>query len=377
MLVQPGCRLVGQSVETAGLRHLPGLFLIEVDRAGTIIAPVSPEEVILAHDRLVFTGIVSTIVDLERVPGFVPAADTAYEFSPERQRGRRLCEAVISPSSPLVGKTIRSANFRALYDSAVVAVHRNGARLTRKLGDVVLHSGDTLLLQVGPRFSEIHRNNPDFYLVSDVEGSRPLRHDRAGMAIALFAGMILIVTLNWATAEVAAFLVAGLMIATRCISIADARQSVELQVLVAIAGAFGIGSALTESKAAQVIVAKLVGAAHDLGPDYGPLVALATLYLVTMLVNELITNNAAAVLIFPFCLETAVRLGVSERPFVMALTLAASAAFASPVGYQTHMMVYGPGGYRFADFMRVGLPLNLILWIVALILVPFFWPFHP
>jgi di/tricarboxylate transporter len=189
--------------------------------------------------------------------------------------------------------------------------------------------------------------------------------------------MILIVTLNWATAEVAAFLVAGLMIATRCISIADARQSVELQVLVAIAGAFGIGSALTESKAAEAIVAKLVGVAHGLGPDYGPLVALATLYLVTMLVNELITNNAAAVLIFPFCLETAVRLQVSERPFVMALTLAASAAFASPVGYQTHMMVYGPGGYRFADFMRVGIPLNLILWIVALILVPFFWPFHP
>jgi di/tricarboxylate transporter len=145
MLVQPGCRLVGKTVVAAGLRHLPGLFLIEIDRDGQIIAPVEPDEVIRANDRLIFTGVVGTIVDLERIPGLVPAVDSRYEVSPARQRGRQLCEAVVSETSPLVGRTVREADFRALYDTAVVAVHRNGARVTNKIGDIELRAGDTLL----------------------------------------------------------------------------------------------------------------------------------------------------------------------------------------------------------------------------------------
>src|SRR6516164_516068 len=182
MLVQPGCRLVGKKVGDAGLRHLPGLFLIEIDRDGQAIGPAGPDEVIMANDRLVFTGIVSTIVDLEKIPGLVPAVDARYEVSPVHQRGRQLCETVISPSSPLVGQTVREADFRALYDAAVVAVHRNGTRVSNKVGDIELHAGDTLLLQVGRDFSRAFRNNPDFYLVSDVEDSRPIRYDRAWLA---------------------------------------------------------------------------------------------------------------------------------------------------------------------------------------------------
>ena len=179
MLVQPGCRLAGKTVAAAGLRHLPGLFLIEIDRDGRVIGPVGPDEPIQANDRLVFTGLVGTIVNLEKIPGLVPAADARYEVSPELQRGRQLCEAVISPSSPLVGQVVRDADFRELYDAAIVAVHRDGARVTNKVGDIRLRAGDTLLLQVGPNFSRAFRNKPDFYLVSDVEDSGPFRHDRA------------------------------------------------------------------------------------------------------------------------------------------------------------------------------------------------------
>lgn len=179
MLVQPGCRLVSKRVGEAGLRQLPGLFLIEIDRDGAVIGPVGPDEVIQANDRLVFTGIVNTIVDLEKIPGLVPAADAHYEVSSAKQWGRQLCEAVISPSSPLVGQAVRNADFRSLYDAAIVAVHRNGARLTNKVGDNRLHAGDTLLLQVGSNFSRAFRNNPDFYLVSDVEDSRPVRFNRS------------------------------------------------------------------------------------------------------------------------------------------------------------------------------------------------------
>jgi di/tricarboxylate transporter len=372
MLVQPGCRLVGKTIADAGLRHLPGLFLIEIDREGEAIGPVGPDEVIQANDRLVFTGVIGTIVDLEKIAGLVPAADARYEVSPVEQRGRQLCEAVISPSSPLVGKAVRDADFRALYDAAIVAVHRNGSRVTNKIGDIRLYSGDTLLMQVGGDFSRAFRNNPDFYLVSDVEDSRPIRYDRAWYAAIIFLVMITAFVSGKANIMLAAFLAAGAMVAARCISAADARRSVDWPVLIAIAASFGVGKALEQSGVAKLFAGFLVEATQA----WGPTATLAAIYFGTMVLNELISNNAAAALAFPFCLESAKLMGVSERPFIMAVTLAASYAFASPIGYQTHMMVFGPGGYRFTDFMRVGIPLNLLMWIIAIVLIPWIWPFH-
>jgi len=372
MLVQPGCRLVAKRVGEAGLRQLPGLFLIEIDRNGAVIGPVGPDEVIQANDRLVFTGIVNTIVDLEKIPGLVPAADAHYEVSPAKQWGRQLCEAVISPSSPLVGQAVRNADFRSLYDAAIVAVHRNGARLTNKVGDNRLHAGDTLLLQVGANFTRAFRNNPDFYLVSDVEDSRPVRFNRARTATVIFIAMITVFVSGKFDIMLAAFLAAGAMIAARCVSATDARKSVDLPVLIAIAASFGVGRALEQSGVARLFAGLLVEATRA----WGPTATMAAIYLGTMVLNELISNNAAAALSFPFCLESARLLNVSERPFIMAVTLAASYAFASPIGYQTHMMVFGPGGYRFTDFMRVGIPLNLLTWVAAILLIPRIWPFH-
>ena len=267
MLVQPGCRLVGKRISEAGLRHLPGLFLIEIDREGQVIGPVAPEEVIQANDRMVFTGVVSTIVDLEKIPGLVPAADTRYEVSPTKQWARQLCETVISPSSPLVGQVVRDADFRGLYDAAIVAVHRNGARLTNKVGDIELHVGDTLLMQVGPNFSRSYRNNPDFYLVSDVEDSRPIRFDRAWIAAMIFVAMITAFVSGIINIMLAAFLAAGAMVATRCISAADARKSVDLPVLIAIAASFGVGKALEQSGVAKLFAETARGGNPLVGPN--------------------------------------------------------------------------------------------------------------
>ncbi|MGC8639325.1 MAG: SLC13 family permease, partial [Isosphaeraceae bacterium] len=342
MLVQPGCRLVGKTIGRAGLRHLPGLFLIEIDRDGSVLGPVSPEEVIHANDRLVFAGVVGTIIDLEKIPGLVPAADARYEVSPAKQRGRRLHEAVISPSSPLVNQSVRNADFRALYDAAVVAVHRNGARLTNKVGDIELHAGDTLLLQAGHDFSRAYRNNPDFYLVSDVEDARHVRHDRAWIATIIFLAMIAAFVSGKVDIMLAAFVAAGTMIAGHCISASDARRAIDWPVLLAIGASFGMGKALEASGVARLFAEQLV----VLTRPWGPTATLTAIYFGTMVLNELISNNAAAVLAFPFCVESARLLGVDERPFIMAVTIAASYAFASPIGYQTHMMVFGPGGYR-------------------------------
>jgi di/tricarboxylate transporter len=360
-------------VEVAGLRSLPGLYLIEIARRDKFIAPVNPDELIREGDRMTFTGVVDSIRDLERIPGLVAAADESYVADPARRRGRRLCEADISPRSPLVGQTIRSADFRALYNAAVVAVHRGGTRLQGRIGDIKIHAGDTLLLQTGAHFARAHRNDQDFILISAVAESEPVRHDRAPLALVLLGVLIVLLVggEKWVNPTIAAFLVAGAMVATRCISTARARDSVDWQTLLSIAASFGIGTALDNSGAAKAIATVVVNATGQ----WGPIAVLAAIYFLTVLFTELITNNAAAALMFPFGIAVAHQLGVSPRPFAVAIMFSASLAFATPIGYQTNLMVYAPGGYKFSDFTRIGLPLNILLWIVCVLLIPLLWPF--
>lgn len=369
--VTKGCSLIGRSVEDAGLRRLRGLFLIEIERGDQIISPVSPDQLLQEGDLLTFTGEVSTIVDLERIQGLVPVGDEGDASEVFTRRGRMLCEAVVSSTSPVLGKTIRDSGFRALYNAAVVAVHRGGERLRGRVGDIVLRAGDTLLLQAGPHFLDAHRYSPDFFLASGIEDSREVRHEKAWISLALLGLLVAMMASGYVPIVLAAFLVAGLMVVTGCISIADARQSIEWQTLIAIASSFGIGKALENSGVVHDSIHALVG---QFG-GFGPVFMLAILYLATGITTELITNNAAAVLLFPFSLQLAHELDVSPRPFIIAVMFAASASFSTPIGYQTNLMVFGPGGYRFTDYFRVGIPLNVILWLFATVAIPFIWPF--
>jgi di/tricarboxylate transporter len=371
MEVGPGCRLAGLHVEEAGLRHLHGLYLAEIIRDGELIAPVQPDHLILAGDVLSFSGVVGSIVELERIPGLVPVADPDYEHELSLKRERILSEAVVSPSSPLIGQSIVSSNFRAHYNAAVVAVHRDGARVAGRLGEIVLRPGDTLLLQTGPHFAEANRNNRDFFLVAGVSDSRPPRFDRALLSLLLLGLLVVLLMSRLVPTVLAAFLVAGLMIAGRCIPVAEARASIELQTLLTIAGAIALGQALVSSGAVQVVADAAVAA---LGP-WGPTAVLAGIAVLTMLFTEVVTNSAAAALMFPLAVATAADLGADPRSFVMVVALIASASFLTPVGYQTNLMVYGPGGYRFGDFARVGLPLSLLLLVLVTTLAPMIWPF--
>ncbi len=376
MRIEPGCRLIDKQVEEAGLRRLAGLFLIEISRGNRIISPVRPDEILRANDILTFTGVVSHIVDLERIPGLVPVGDQEYVTESSKRRQQRLCEAVISGTSPLIYHNIREANFRALYNAAVVAVHRGGSRLKKRIGDIVLQPGDTLLLQTGPHFAQAHRNNPDFFLVSNVEGARPVRHDKAPISILLLVALIVLMTMSTNAIipipiAMVAFLIAGLMIVTRCLSATQARQSIDMQLLITIAAAFGMAHAVHNSGVAQTISGLVT--IFDSGTVWGKYAALATVYLVTILLTEMTTNNAAAVLIFPVAMAVADGLDVNFKPFAMAVAFAASASFVTPIGYQTNMMVYGPGGYQFTDFIRVGLPLSIILFLLAVFLIPMVW----
>jgi len=371
MLVKPGSPLVGQTIERAGLRQLPGMFLIELDRDGTLIPAVEPTEELRAGDRLVFAGVVESVLDLQKIRGLEPATDQVFKLNSPR-RERCLIEAAVSNSCPQVGQTIREGRFRSNYNAVVIAVARDGERVKKKIGDIVLRAGDTLLLEAHPSFVGQHRNSRDFLLVSPLEGSTPPRHERAPIALAILAAMVLIVAVEWMSMLKAAMLAAGLMILSRSVSSREARRSVDWSVLIVIAASIALGQALEATGAAASIAGALISAASG-----HPWVTLAVIYGVTMLFTELITNNAAAVLVFPIAVATSHKLGVDVMPFAIAIMMAASASFSTPIGYQTNLMVYGPGGYRFGDYFRVGIPLNLLMWLITVSIIPWIWPFHP
>lgn len=368
MVVETGSSLVGRTIETAGLRHLDGLFLMEIDRGGHVIAAVSPTERLEAGDRLVFVGVIDSVVELQKVRGLRPATDQVFKLNDPRSE-RQLVEAVVSSTCPLVGGTIRDGQFRSTYGAVVIAVARDGERLRTKIGDITLEPGDTLLLEAGPAFLQRQRTSRHFYLVSEVADASPPRHDKAWIACTVLGGMVLAVAMNLLPMVTAAMAAAGLMVATRCLSSTEARRSIEWESLLLIAASFGLASAMQRTGLANWIAEWAIATAGN-----NPLLVLAAVYVVTMLTTELMSNNAAAVLSFPIAWQTAEQLGVHPMPFVMAITVAASCGFGTPIGYQTNLMIYGPGGYKFTDYVRYGGPLNLIVMAVTIALAPLIWP---
>jgi di/tricarboxylate transporter len=369
MLVETDGPLQGKTIEAAGLRNLPGLYLMEIDRDGEILPAVAPTERLRGGDRLVFVGVVESVVDLQKLRGLVPATNQVFKLDAPRA-ARLLVETVVSNTCQMIGKSIREGGFRTIYGAAVIAVARNGERLRMKIGDIVLRPGDTLLLEAPPGFIEQQRNSRDFFLVSPIEDSGPPRHDKAPVAIAIAVAMVASVTVGLLSMLKAAMLAAVLMMLSRCCSIRSARRSIEWEVLIVIAAAIGVGQALQHTGAASVIASNLIQFAAG-----NPWVALAIVYALTSMFTEVITNNAAAVLVFPIALATSQNLDVNFMPYAVAVMMAASASFATPLGYQTNLMVAGPGGYRFSDYVRIGLPLNVLLGIVTVSLTPFIWPF--
>ncbi|RLS82544.1 MAG: SLC13 family permease [Planctomycetota bacterium] len=371
MVVDQGSPLVGRTIEAAGLRHLHGLFLMEIDRGGRVIAAVAPTERLQAGDRLVFVGVLDSVVELQKIRGLRPATDQVFKLDDPRSE-RVLVEAVVSPSCPLVGRTIREGQFRSTYGAVVIAVARDGERLQMKIGDIVLQPGDTLLVEAGQAFIDRQRSNRHFYLVSEVTGSTPPRHDKAWIACTVLAAMVLAAALELVPMVAAALVAAAAVVGLRCISSTEARRSIEWESLLLIAASFGLARAMEKTGLAEMVAHSTIAAAGN-----NPYVVLAALYLVTMLFTELMSNNAAAVLTFPIAWQTAADLGVNPMPFVMAITVAASCGFATPMGYQTNLMIYGPGGYKFSDYMRFGGPLNLLVMAVTVALAPLIWSFWP
>ncbi len=369
MVVDPNGPLVGKSIEAAGLRHLPNVFLADIERSDRLLTAVSPREILVPNDHLLFVGVIESLVDLHKTRGLMPAGEQVFKLNTPRPE-RTLIEAVVSDSCPVVGRTVSAARFRSVYNAVVIAVARNGERIGRKIGDIILRAGDTLLLEAPPSFAEQYRNSRDFLLIHQLDNANPPRHDRALLAVAILAFMVILASFGVLSMFAAALLAAGLMIGLGCITGRLAKRHIDWQVLIVIAASFGLGKALEVTGASIIIAQNLINLA---GGD--PWLSLVLIYFITTLFTAVITNNGAAVLLFPICLATAENLGVNFMPFIITLMMAASASFATPISYQTNLMVYGPGGYHFSDYLRIGILLNVILGLLAVFLIPIIWRF--
>lgn len=371
MMVEASSPIVGQSITNAGLRHLPGLYLSQIQRGDDVLPAVAPEERLQAGDILVFVGVVDSVRDLRRVRGLVPV--TGVRPLPLGGRQGALAEAVVSPLSPLAGQKVRESRFRTLYNAVILAVHRRGEWVPGKIGDIRLQPGDTLLLDTHSGFVSAYRSRADFYMVTEVPESRNVRHDRAWLALAIVGLLVALLSLSPLDGMVSALLCAALMVLTRCVTWTVARKNIQWQVLIVIGAAIGIGRTMEHTGLAAVAAEGILRAVQD----FGPYAMLVVVYLSTSLLAQLVSNNGAAVLMFPVAMSVARQAGVSPLPFVICLMPAAACSFITPIAYQTNLMVYGPGGYRFLDYTRIGLPLTLMVCAVSTTIAPLVFPFTP
>lgn len=361
--------LVGKTIAEAGLRALGYGYLAEILRDDRLITVVEPDRALRGGDRLYFIGAPECANELRRIQGLKPAHGNVHKMDVENHQ-RCLVEVVLGMDFPALGQTIRDSRFRTKFNAVVLSVSREGQRVPGKLGDIVFRMGDTLLLEASEQFVEQYRFRRDFLLVSALNDSTPPDFHKAPRALGILALMVVASAGGWLSILQAAFLAAGAMILSGCLTASRARRSVDFPVLIVIAASFALGTAMSTTGTAQWLAQTLLGTG-----GMTPWMALALVYLLTALFTELITNNAAAVLMFPIALAVSDQLGVSVLPFAIAVMFAASASFITPFGYQTNLMVYGPGRYKFTDYVKVGVPLSLLTATVSIGLIPLWWGF--
>lgn len=371
LLVPSDCPSIGQTLEEAGLYDVDGGHIIELLRFDKeIISPVMKDEFIMGGDRLIYTGRPEKILQLRSSHKLVTASTHVYSFNDLQTTDRRQALVTIPDNSALIGRKLSRIHFEEKHNVVLVAISRDGKRVEESPREVPLYPGDTLLLECTEAFLNTADDyQKEFLLLNKVEKEAPI-NGKTLLAGLIMLAMILLTAFNVFSLLQAALLAAFAMIVTRCCSISKARDTIDWSVLMIFAGSLALGSAIQKTGIASVV-------AHNLLESCGshPLIAMGAIYLVTTIMTEFISNTAASAIIFPIAYSTALSLGVNPMPFVVAIMISASSSFATPIGSPTHMMVYGPGGYRFTDYMKIGLILNITIMATALIAIPLIWPF--
>ncbi|MGY5322031.1 SLC13 family permease [Vreelandella aquamarina] len=358
--------MIGQSIEQNGLRSLDGLYLLEIERQGRLISPVAPDEQLQADDTLVFTGEVSKVQALQRFPGL-----NLFGHQADNLLATNLVEVVISHESELAGKTLQDVDFRSMFSAGVVGIRRGDKRLEGQLGKIPLRVGDCLLLAVSADFRQ-HRNlDRNFHLLSGSFTRPQLNRKESLITLGGFAAVISLAAANWLPLFHGLLILLGTLLLLKVISMAELRRRFPFELWLIIGSALAIAQALENSGAAAL----LADGMQAVFSGYGIYAAFIGCYLLTLVLTETVTNNAAAALAFPIAWSTAHAFGADPLPFVMAVAYGASACFLIPFGYQTHLMVYSPGRYKITDFFKIGLPVSLTYSAAVLLITPLVFPF--
>lgn len=359
-------KLIGRSIEDNGLRSMDSLFLVEIIRKGHLISPVAPEEYVQSGDKLIFTGDISKVFMLQQFDGLLLFAEQ------DGLLRDNLTEVLIKPGSAIIGLTLKDAGIRARFDAAVVAIRREGATLSGKLGDLVIQSGDFFVLAVGNDFITRTNLSKNFFILTGVEPENMLTGLRdkftlVGFLAAIGASVFYDVPLL----KCLIFYMAGLF-AFNCLSINEIKRRFPLEIWLIVVSALSLATAL-ENTGVSVVIAEVV---HGYLQGQTVMIAFVAVFLITLIMTELITNNAAAALIFPIAYNIALGLGVDPLPFIMAVAFGASGSFISPYGYQTNVMVFNAGNYSLGDFIKVGVPVSITYSAVVLYMIPLIFPFN-
>ncbi|MGB3619296.1 MAG: SLC13 family permease [Catalinimonas sp.] len=348
-----GSPLVGKTVSGAGLRNLRGVYLVEIDRNGETISPVAPDETLHHGDLLLFAGNTDTVVDLINADnGLVP-----HQGSTQATEGLEVCEAVIPANSALAGRIVRESDFRSRYRAAIVAVHRNGERLRGKIGNLRLQSGDLLLLSAGPDFRRNLRQHRDLYVISRFDDPHQARKNpRRRLFLPVLGGVVALLVVGVVPLFAALLMLLGAAFGLRMLTLEDVKKEVDISMVGVLVFSLALGSALIKTGAADLIAGVFMQGVSPLGT-----VGLVTgLFVLTVVLTSFVTNVAAVSIAFPIAYALGHETGLPHTALYLTVAFAASCAFLTPIGYQTNLMVYGPGGYTFRDFFRVGLPLVVI-----------------
>jgi di/tricarboxylate transporter len=369
LILKDDSPLIGKSIADSNFREGYGLEVIEILRGTTKLLPSAKETQLQEGDILLVQGDPQTLLQIQESQGVSIKALTVEDQDLEDEN-IILVEAFISPVSGLVDSTLKEVNFRQTYKANALAIRSHGRTIREKIGKIRLEYGDSLLILTSREQLQLLMTSSDFLVLEEVPRTF-VRKDKIYYAVGIFLAIVALVSLNVLSIVEASVLGVGLMLLTGCLRLQDLYSHLSWQTIVMLACLIPVGSAMENTGLASLIATTLVSELDVLGP----VAVLSGIYLLTSLLTSVMTNNATAILMIPISLSTAQQLQVHPEPFVMAVLFAASASFMTPIGYQTNLFIFGPGGYKFSDFLKVGGPLSLIFWILASLIIPLFWPF--
>lgn len=372
IVLLPEAKSVGTTIADAPLGKDIDLEILEVRRhAGRLQFP-GPHTVLQADDILLVRCNAAQITRLQEREGITLKSEMQWRDKDLESDETRLMEAVVAPYSVLDGRSVRGIRFKDNFGATVLAIRHHGELVHENLNTRILRGGDMLLLKVRTDSFKRLRDSPAFVMLSDV-GLSTFRPQKLLTALAIIAAVVGAAALNVVPIVISAISGCALLILTGCLTMEEAYQAVEWKIIFLLAGVLTLGVALEKTGTALLLSNWLIATVGL----WGPIALVSAFYLITSLLTEAMSNNATAALLTPIAIAAAQSLEVDPRPFLMAITFAASASFMTPVGYQTNTLIYGPGQYTFKDFLRVGAPLNILFWVLATIFIPVFWPFQP